>query len=71
MKIKKALLESKWYWFLPIIGMYLLKDIAVWVMSGDTFQIRYGRYNLILCLFVPIQVVSILFVLNRYLPICG
>jgi len=47
--MKKAILESKWWFYIPIISLLFLNKISKWVLDGETFNDRCYRDILMSC----------------------
>ena len=48
--MKKAFLESKWWFYVPIISLVKISEITEWVMTGEKELDKMYRHFLILCI---------------------
>jgi hypothetical protein len=61
--MKKAFLDSKWWFYIPIVSLFLVKKMAEWVLDSKTpLEFNY-RYNLI-CYSLFIHVIPIIWLFN-------
>lgn len=58
----KAFLDSKWYWYIPIISMYFLSQMSRWGFEPETVEERNYR-SIIIDLTIPLHVFGIIFLL--------
>lgn len=52
--------NSKWYWYVPLLSMFFLHEISVWVLEAKDFGARYERNNVVLFIITPIHLITIL-----------
>ena len=41
--MKTEILNTKWYWWIPIIGLHFIEEMSGWVFDGDTELSRANR----------------------------
>lgn len=52
--------NSKWYWYIPLLSMFFLHEISVWVLEAKGFDVRYERNNVVLMVIIPIHLLAII-----------
>lgn len=56
----KEIKNSKWYWFIPLLSMFFLHEISVWVLEAKDFDSRYQKNNVVLFVIIPIHLIAIM-----------
>ena len=56
--MKKALRDSKWYWYVPFIFLFCLGNITNWIFNPRTRSERHHRYTLSISLVFPTIIIS-------------
>ena len=49
----KLLKQTKWYWYLPIISLFFIHKMSIWVFEGEDAIERGWRDIIILFLIIP------------------
>lgn len=65
--MKRAFKESKWYWYIPIISMFWIKQMAEWILNGENEAERSNRYVVIMYSFYPIQTFGIMLIVKLFM----
>lgn len=62
--MKKAIMQSKWRWYIPVISFFFIEEQAEWVWEAkDQKDIYYRDILIIFLLVINISIVSLSFVL--------
>ena len=56
--MRKAILDSKWYWYLPLIWIYCIPQMSRWTLSGQDELERGWRMILTEFLMFPSVLVT-------------
>lgn len=51
--MKKAIKDSKWYWWIPIVYVFYIGEIIDWTFESDDVEERNNRHNLATLLIYP------------------
>jgi hypothetical protein len=51
----KAIKESKWYWYIPIVSFIFFKEMTNWEMSGKTLHECMNRNVVCIIAMIIIQ----------------
>lgn len=44
--MKETVKRTKWYWWLPIIGLYFIEEISGWAFDATEILIRVKRITM-------------------------
>jgi hypothetical protein len=44
--MKTEILNTKWYWWIPILGLYFIGEMSGWVFDGTTELSRARRMTI-------------------------
>jgi hypothetical protein len=67
-KFIKELKQSKWYWFIPVIGLGFLWQMSKWMFNGETYIDRGWRLIVIECI-IPINVMTLVLLYYYFIRI--
>jgi hypothetical protein len=45
--MKKALLQSKWWWYIPIFSLFFIEQQSAWVLEAEDEKHNYFRNILV------------------------
>jgi hypothetical protein len=63
--MKKTIYSSKWYWYIPLVSLFFLHEISIWILEPDDMSLRSNRINLLLFTIFPLHFLGlILIILN-------
>ena len=58
----KAISQSKWYWYIPIVSIFFLKQMSSWIFAEKDESLR-GWKLIVVDMTIPLHVISIIFLL--------
>lgn len=58
----KAIKDSKWYWWIPVVYFIFLLDICKWTLEPDLIQERANRSLLSEILMLPSFITTIIII---------
>ena len=61
--MKKAFSDSKWWFYIPIVSLFLLKKISEWVLNSETPQ-EFNYRNILVWYLIYSQVIPIIWLFS-------
>jgi len=65
--MKKAIMQSKWRWYIPVISIFFVEQMAEWAISAEKAQdIRYrARIILLVIMYQGFSVMCLMYSLIK------
>jgi len=60
--MRKAIKDAKWYWFIPTVWLFVLPQLAKWILDPEENSVRMSRYILSLYLMFPTVIILFYFI---------
>lgn len=60
----QAIKDSKWYWYIPIVGLFFISSIVDWIFEPKVVQDMHYRNLVILYYVVLIHSPAAIFILH-------
>jgi uncharacterized membrane protein len=61
--MKKAFLDSKWWFYIPIVSLFLIKSIAVWILDSKT-AVEFNYRHILMSYSLFIHIIPIIWLFN-------
>ena len=61
--MKKTIYSSKWYWYIPLISLFFLHEISIWILESEDTSLRSHKINLLLYIIFPLHFLGLVLIL--------
>jgi hypothetical protein len=49
---------SKWYWYIPLISIFFLPEVAIWIVEAEDASERTDRNNIVQYILFPLHMIA-------------
>lgn len=61
--MKKTIYSSKWYWYLPLVSLFFLHEISIWILESSDYSVRSAKINVLLFIIYPLHFLGLVLVI--------